>query len=113
MFRCNHHHQGAHYSILLKLHLCFLYRALCYNYVMLTNKKTLFEIVLIHFFVSSTCFQYLMFIFRKTIFYMQVYMFCFLCICASSLAVYPYLATVVQGATDYDYLITALNYPNL
>jgi hypothetical protein len=28
------------------------------------------------------------------------------------ITVAKYLATVVQGTTDYDYLITALNYPN-
>ena len=61
--------------------LCFLYRALWYNYVMQTNKMHTSQItVLILFLVSSTCFKHHVFIIRKTICTCRWYVFhAFMC----------------------------------
>jgi len=51
------------------------------------QQNALFKInALIQLFLSSTRFEHLMFIIRKSIFYMQLYVLCFSCIYASSLA---------------------------
>jgi hypothetical protein len=69
---------------MMELHV--LYRALWYNYVILTNKMHTFWInVLIQFFMSSACFEHNVFIIRNTILYMQFFMVCFLCLYVSSL----------------------------
>jgi hypothetical protein len=50
----------------------FLYRALWYNYLMLTNKMHTFKIkLLIQSFLSSACFEHHVFFIRKNILYMQ------------------------------------------
>ena len=65
--------------------LCFLYRALWYNYIMLTNKMHSFQInVLIQSFMSSSCFEHHIFVIRKNICTCSFVWYVFLHLCKQS-----------------------------